>query len=416
MIMRELFAQEIMVLRELGSQLAEIAALPKQQETIQLWKKLNGLEPERTMVTIDQLPWHELNTDGSLTLLVQEPFFREIEQSMRRTIFQWKYFSADMVVMPWIAIPMAIENSGWCDLDIHADTAYTEPANDVVSHRYIPAFTCEEDLAAFHNPVITINEAENRWRKETAEKVFEGILPVKMTGISTMYHPWDHTCGIIGIQETLEMLITDPELAHKLCRKMHGIMLSELEQLEALGALESPQPLIHCTGAFSDELPKPGYDPNRPRACDVWTAGMAQIFGSVSPAMHKEFDLDYAADYYRHFGLVYYGCCEPLHDRIALIRAIPNIRKISVSPWANVEIAAEQIAGDFVLSRKPNPAFLAFASTELDAAMKEIDGTLEQCQKNHTPCELILKDVSTVAHRVDRLVEWERRVMAKVKA
>ena len=415
-IMRDLTVQEIQTLRELGVQVAEIAGLPKQKETIRLWEKLNGLKPERPMVTIDQLPWHELNIDGSLNLQVEEPFFRTIEQNLRRILFQWRHFPADMVVMPWIAVPMAIENSGWCDLNIKTDMTYTDPTSDVISHRYIPAFTREEDLEAFHNPVITINQAENTWRRETAQKVFDGIIPVKMTGLSTMYHPWDHTCGIIGIQETLEMLIAEPELAHKLCQKMHQIMLSEMEQLEMLGALESPQPLIHCTGAFSDELPKPGYDPEKPCACDVWTAGMSQIFGSVSPAMHKEFDLDYAADYYKHFGLVYYGCCEPLHDRISLIRAIPNVRKISTSPWANVEIAGEQMAGDFVMSRKPNPAYLAPQSADLDSAMKEIDKTLEVCRNNHTPCELILKDVSTISYHIERLVQWERQVMERVKA
>lgn len=48
--------------------------------------------------------------------------------------------------------------------------------------------------------------------------------------------------------------------------------------------------------------------------------------------------------------------------------------------------------------------------------MKEIDKTLEVCRVNHTPCELILKDVSTVAYHIDRLIDWERMVMARVKA
>ena len=56
------------VLRELGKQVAEIAALPVQQETIGLWKALNGLKPARPMVAIDQIPWHEMDVDGELTL------------------------------------------------------------------------------------------------------------------------------------------------------------------------------------------------------------------------------------------------------------------------------------------------------------------------------------------------------------
>ena len=48
--------------------------------------------------------------------------------------------------------------------------------------------------------------------------------------------------------------------------------------------------------------------------------------------------------------------------------------------------------------------------------MKEIDKTLDVCRRNHTPCELILKDVSTISYQIERLVEWERMVMEKVKA
>ena len=40
------------VLRELAAQVAEIAGLPAQQETIRLWKALNGLRPVRPMVAV----------------------------------------------------------------------------------------------------------------------------------------------------------------------------------------------------------------------------------------------------------------------------------------------------------------------------------------------------------------------------
>jgi hypothetical protein len=43
------------VLRELASELAEIAALSQQQQTTSLWKALNGLELVRQMVMIDQI-------------------------------------------------------------------------------------------------------------------------------------------------------------------------------------------------------------------------------------------------------------------------------------------------------------------------------------------------------------------------
>ena len=57
--------------------------------------------------------------------------------------------------------------------------------------------------------------------------------------------------------------------------------------------------------------------------------------------------------------MVYYGCCDPLDGKMNEVRMIPNVRKISMSPWVNEERGATEIGCDFVYSRKPNPAFLA---------------------------------------------------------
>jgi len=45
--------------------------------------------------------------------------------------------------------------------------------------------------------------------------------------------------------------------------------------------------------------------------------------------------IDYAVQWYEKFGLVYYGCCEPLDGKIDIVREIPNLRKISMSPWVD---------------------------------------------------------------------------------
>ena len=48
------------------------------------------------------------------------------------------------------------------------------------------------------------------------------------------------------------------------------------------------------------------------KAQNVWGRGLAQILASVSPAMHDEFEIQYAMRAMESFGLVYYGCCEPV--------------------------------------------------------------------------------------------------------
>ena len=120
----------------------------------------------------------------------------------------------------------------------------------------------------------------------------------------------------------------------------------------------------------------------------------------------KEFELDYAKKWYARFGLVSYGCCEPLHNKIDVIREIPNLRKISMSPWVDLEKGAERIGNDYVFARKPNPAYLAVNSWDPDIVKKDLKDTLQIC--NHYGCtvQFILKDISTVKYQPQRLFEW----------
>jgi hypothetical protein len=179
-----------------------------------------------------------------------------------------------------------------------------------------------------------------------------------------------------------------------------------LDQLEAQGLLGTQQPTIHCTGARTDELPPAGADPKRARAKDLWTYGMSQIFSTVSPAMHEEFELPYLGPWFERFGLVYYGCCEPLDNKVAMIRKLPNVRKVSMSPWVDQERGAERLGGDFVFSRKPSPALVAVDDWNPKAVERELRETLAVCRKHNCPVELILKDVSTVRYQPQRLWEW----------
>lgn len=47
--------RDLATVRELASRVAEIAALPVQEEKKAMWRKLNALEPVRPMVMLDQL-------------------------------------------------------------------------------------------------------------------------------------------------------------------------------------------------------------------------------------------------------------------------------------------------------------------------------------------------------------------------
>ena len=136
---------------------------------------------------------------------------------------------------------------------------------------------------------------------------------------------------------------------------------------------------------------------------------MAQTFGVISPAMFEEFEINYLLSVAERFTYTYYGCCEPLDDKICVLKKIPNLRKIGCSPWANVEKCAEQIGGDYVLSRKPNPAHVAI-STDPDLIRRETEETVKACIKYGCPYDIVLKDISTVSGKPENLILWAQTV------
>jgi hypothetical protein len=403
-------SRERSVLRGLAGQAAEIAALPVQRETIVLWKALNALKPVRPMVMIDQVCWHEMDVDGSLKLQTESPFCRSIETGLRRTLYQWKHMPVDMVVMPTIQIPKVIRSTGF-GVEIVEERAIVDPENDIVGHCYMDQLKTEEDLQKIRAPELELDGPATAQAEETAHEIFDGLLTVQMQGLLPMLNIWDIIAQWRGAQNILWDLVDRPEFLHQIMGRLSDAYLAMIDQAEEKGLLGYGQSTIHCSGAHTDELPAPGFDPNRSRARDLWIAGMAQIFSTVSPAMHQEYELDYVNRIYERFGLVYYGCCEPLHNKVDIIKRIPHVRKVSMSPWVDTEKGAQRLGKDLVFSDKPNPAFLAGPTWDPEVVRVDLQDTLDACNRYGTPVEFILKDISTVAYQPQRLWEWAEVAM-----
>ncbi len=393
------------ILRDLAAQVAEIATLPVQDEKRRLWRKLNALKPERPMVMIDQVCWNEVNCDGSLNLRCEDAFLRGYENYLQRTLYQWEHFPVDMVVEPFIRIPRAIHNTGF-GVTVQEETATLDPTNDVVGHRFQNQFQTEEDLEKIKTPVITEDADETARRMAEAHELFDGILEPRLDGLDPYLSLWDPISTWMGVQNALMALIETPDYMHRLVGRVTEGYLSMLDQLEGKGLLCGPQSLIHCTGAYTDELPAPGYNPEKPRTKDLWMFGLAQMFSTVSPQMFKEYEVEYTNRICERFGLVYYGCCDPLDGKMNEVRMIPNVRKVSMSPWVNEERGAEEIGQEYVYSRKPNPALLAFDAFDPDHVRKHLSDTRDVCKKYGCPLELILKDISTIRYEPLRLTQW----------
>jgi len=407
--------QDVKIIRDLAARVSDIAALPVQEEKRALWRKLNARRPARPMVMIDQVCWNEMNIGDELTILCADPECRGYEWELRRILYQWKHFPVDMVVEPFMRVGMAIDNTGF-GVGVKEDIAISDPTSAVVGHKFSNQFETDADLEKMQTPRISHNPSETDRRLTVAHELFDGLLEVRPWGADPYMSLWDPISTWMGVENALYALVDRPEFMHRLVGRMTDGYMSMLDQLESQGLLCGPQSTIHCTGAYTDDLPAPGYNPKKPRTKDLWTFGLAQMFSTVSPAMFKEFEVDYASRLCARFGLVYYGCCDPLDLKMNEVRMIPHVRKVSMSPWVDQERGATEIGHDFVFSRKPSPALLATDTFHPDQVRDDLMATRKVCEKHGCPLELILKDISTVRYEPQRLSQWAQIAMQVVGA
>lgn len=401
--------QDREVLQELAEKIANIAALPIHNEKIKMWKKVNSLKSKKPMVWINNIPWHEMGVEDELKLNATNEFCRKIEMEMRRTIYRWENMRVDMVVEPKIVCPLVINNSGF-GIEEGADIVKVDSDSDVHSRHFHIQIKEEDDIQKIKMPKINYDEDTTEQNFQIMSEIFDGILEVEKYGTPDFWFaPWDKLITWLGIQEGLTALALRPEFIHKCMERLIQAYISMLDQYENLNLLTLNNG-IYRTGSgglgYSDELPQPDFNPKKVKATDLWGFATAQIFSEVSPQMHKEFALNYELRWLKRFGLNYYGCCEPLHKKIDIIKKIPNLRKISISPWVNLEEAVLQIGNSYVLSCKPNPSILAEESWDPERARRDLINILEKT--NGCYVEIIMKDISTVRYQPQRLWEWAK--------
>lgn len=170
-----LSSKEQKILRELAQKYMEIAVLPVQREQKALWQALNRLQMQRPMLNMDQIPWHEMDVDGSLVNQVEDPYWRNVETTLRRTIYRFEHMPVDMVVEPYITLyrPIVYDPYG---MQIHVDTIRLDQKNDVAAQHFTNLLETEEDLEKIKTPTATLlaevrNESYRKQRSFSMESL-----------------------------------------------------------------------------------------------------------------------------------------------------------------------------------------------------------------------------------------------------
>ena len=150
-------------------------------------------------------------------------------------------------------------------------------------------------------------------------------------------------------------------------------------------------------------MPQPDYA-GRVRNIDLWCLTESQETVGVSPALFAEFIYPYQRTIAERFGLNCYGCCEPVDQRWQVLRGLPRLRRVSVSPWSSVSRMAENLGRDYILSRKPSPTPLAMPMMDEQAVRADLCQDLNDARD--TVLEIIMKDNHTLGGNPRNAQRW----------
>jgi len=410
-------ARDKAVLRALAGEVAEIAALPVHEEKAALWRRLNDLDSARPMVWVNEICWNEMNIGDELTLRTRHPWAQDQERGLRRLLYQWRHLPGDMIVDGFLTCPLAIHSTDFGIIE-DVDTIKMDETSDICSRHFKILIKEPEDIQKIRMPVVTHDEKATEIRYQAMCEVYDGIMPVRKSGQTHIWFtPWDYLIRWWGVQEAMLDIIARPDMVHAAVDRMVDAWMAELDQFveQNLLSLDCNNTRVGSGGyGYVSALPGPRFEPEHVKPHNMWGCSNAQIFSDVSPDMHWAFAVEHDLRWLTRWGLTYYGCCEPLDGKIDMLRRIPNLRKISVSPWCNPERAVNEIGRDYVISHKPNPAILAETQWDPVQARRNIRAFLDaaggQCH-----VELIMKDVSTVRYHPQRLWEWTALAMEEAE-
>lgn len=406
-------SRDIDRLRTLARQVREIAELPVQKANRKLWESVNDRHMIRPVLHVRDCPLYVLQHEGELVPQIADPFLRRLEMDLQLRIYEWKHLRVDRVIEPVIQCPCVVSDSGF------GITATTDSASLVVaeadaynrSKHFEPQIFTEDDLDLIKTPVVSYDEAATWRNRDHMREIFSGILEVRLEGGHNFHVvPWDDILSWMGITEGLTNFALEPELMRLAVGCYIDAAIARARQYESLGILSSNNGFVNVGNngvGYTAELPPPTESGIGARLCDIWGENSDQVMTAVSPEMSAEFAFAPESRYAALFGLHAYGCCERLDHKVdGLRRHFPNLRKVSMSPFANLEAGMEKIGSDFVVCFKPNSNYLTGASWDLEPLRQELYKVMALARKYGSHVEIDMKTIITLNGEPQRLWAW----------
>lgn len=403
-ISKEKLNEDKKILQELAGTYMEITSSKRQKQLREEWRRHNSLKKGRPLIVCS---WDEgSNLAGELfrdELCCHSPELRGQELFLRNSIYH-STMGDDWLYEPFLVVD-AVKK-----MPPAGDWGYA-PERTRIEQAFVtePFVKNTEDIKKLVRIDHVIDEEQTLLLREFYEEVFDGTINICINrrpfyahfGISDLS---TSLAEILGYENMMIAMLEEPELVHAVLRFMQNAVLTQIGQANENGDFTPRGGWWESEGTpYCEELKDPVWDNRKCTSKELWGFFASQEFTVISPDMFDEFMLQYQMPIMEKYGLVSYGCCENLTNKIKVLKKIPNLRRIGITPTANVASCAEQIQRDYVFALRPNPAMVC-ADYDRRSVYNQMKSCMEEARG--TCFDVMLKDVSTVQNEPSRLFEW----------
>ena len=383
-----------MILRELAKKQYEYSQTEKNKNRIREWTDHNSLQGKRPMIHLEL--WTFAQEIIPQRLQCKGEFARDVETKLYCNFLNQELFDDDRVTPDYYPLPY----------DTHF-TLFNIPIkkhNSVgsVGHEFISVVEdLEDDYVKLQATDYGVDMESTMLKKQALEEAFGDILPVRVQMDCLYSVPTQMIVHFMKMENMMFNIYDYPELFKEMMNRIADDTLAYYRMLEEKHLIlptTGGESLGQGSWCYNRELPGEEEAKIRPLTTrDVWGFMDSQETVGLSPEMFEEFIFPCYKKISEQYGLLSYGCCEPV-DPIweNCISKLENLRKVSISPWCNEEYMGERLKGSkTIFHRKPSPNYLGVGTVLDEEAVRE---SIRKTMKASEGCKLEItqRDVYTI--------------------
>lgn len=407
-----------LILRELARKQMEMANQESNKKRIAEWYRHNALEGEKPMVHLEMGTFAQEIIPERLRCCTD--FARKLETSLYCNFLNQELFDDDRVTPDYFGMnyDTHFELFG---IQVKVDHTDDQEGTQSLGHHFVSAIEdLEEDYEALMPSDYGVNLDSTSKKMQAAQEAFGDILPVCMKMDALYSVPTQMLVHFMSMENMMFNMYDYPELFKKMMERIATDTLAYYRMLEDKHLILPTvgfEGLGQGTWCFNRELPGVDVCSSRPlNTRDVWGFMDSQETVGISPEMYEEFIFPCYQKIAAQYGLLSYGCCEPVDpiwDRC--LSKLDNLRKVSISAWCNEEFMGERLRGrNVIFHRKPSPNYLGIGSTlDEDAFRLHIKKSLNAARGCHM--EITQRDVYTIHHDIGKAKRYVEIIREEIE-